>query len=337
MRSTEMWRAIALPPVVAWAVLLPVSSQAQDTVSLSPDTTVALSGSTFEDQEVVGDNQMGSVSLVRLGVLPEASDVNAYHLLPNGDQLYSLDTTAELGGGLTAGPADVIRYDGVTDTLEFDASAEGIPDGVIVDAVSVHSSGDLMLSFDTTVDLGGGVTAQDEDLVRFDGGSTYTVFFDGSAETVPAGLDLDGADYRASDGHLFLSFDGSGSLGGVDFDDEDILEFDSGGPTWTLHYDGSALHAALAAADPRAGPNASAGVGSARLGGTRQASPPSEESRLEYRNSAQVPGALTNSRNASKCRGCGTRTPLRIIPPQAGSLLDRILGRFSRSMQHLLF
>jgi hypothetical protein len=254
-RMTIMVRAICsiqgLRLVVALivVVLMPAASQAQDAVLLSPDTTVELSAMTFEDQEVVGDNQMGSVSLVPLGVLPEASDVNAYHLLPNGDQLYSLDTTAELGGGLTAGPADVVRYDGVTDTLEFDASAEGIPDGVIVDAVSVHGSGDLLLSFDTTVDLGGGVTAQDEDLVRFDGGSTYTVFFDGSAENVPAGLDLDGADYRASDGHLFLSFDASGSLGGVDFDDEDILEFDSGGPTWTLHYDGSGEHSELAAAD----------------------------------------------------------------------------------------
>jgi hypothetical protein len=224
-------------------------SDAQDPVTFSSDVTVTLGGNTFEDQEVVTDDQLGTVTLAPLGILPESSDVVAYHLLPNGDQLYSLDTTAELGGGLIASPADVVRYDGVTDTLEFDASAEGIPNGAIVDAVSIHSSGELMLSFDTTVDLGGGVIAQDEDLVRFDGGSTYTVFFDGSAETVSAGLDLDGADYRASDGHLFLSFDSSGSLGGINFDDEDILEFDPSGPTWTMVYDGSALHAALAAAD----------------------------------------------------------------------------------------
>ena len=30
---------------------------------------------------------------------------------------------------------------------------------------------------------------------------------------VDPALDLDGADYRASDGHLFLSFDGSGTVG----------------------------------------------------------------------------------------------------------------------------
>jgi hypothetical protein len=241
MRSSKMWRLIA-----AWAVLLPISSQAQDLVLLSPDTTVELAGSTFEDQDVVTDDQLGTVSLVPLGALPNASEISAYHLFADGDQLYSLDTTQELGGGLIASPADVVRYNGVTDTLVFDASAEGVPDGAILDAVGVHSSGDLVLSFDTTVDLGA-VTADDEDVVRFDG-ATFSLLFDGSSEGVHAGLDLDGVEARPG-GLLWASFDGSGSLGGVDFDDEDILAFDPGGPTWTLVYDGSTLHAALAAAD----------------------------------------------------------------------------------------
>ncbi len=236
-----------MPTVVACDVLLPVSSQAQDPVSLSPDTTVELSGLTFEDQEVVTDDQLGTVTLVPLGVLPDASDVDAYHVFANGDQLYSLDTTAKLGGGLTAGPGDVVRYDGLTDTLEFDASSEGIPDGVIVDAVSVHSSGDLVLSFDTTVELGA-LTVSDEDAVRFDGAS-FILLFDGSSEGVPEGLDLDGVEVRPSGGLLWVSFDGSGRLGGVNFDDEDILEFDPSGPTWSLVYDGSVQHVALAARD----------------------------------------------------------------------------------------
>jgi hypothetical protein len=242
-----MWRVIVLPTLVAWTVLLPVSSQAQDSVSLSPDTTVELSGVVFEDQKVVSDDQTGFVALAPLGALPEATDVTAYHLMASGDQLFSLDITANLGGGLTAAPGDVMRFDGVTDTLEFDASAEGIPDGVIVDGVSVHSSGDLVLSFDTTVELGG-LTASDEDAVRFNGAS-FSMLFDGSSKGVPDGLDLDGVEASPSGGLLWVSFDTSGSLGGVDFDDEDILEFDPSGPTWSLVYDGSALHAALAAAD----------------------------------------------------------------------------------------
>ena len=40
-----------------------------------------------------------------------------------------------------------------------------------------------------------------------------------------------------------MSFDTSGQVGGVDFDDEDVLEYDVGGATWSMAYDGSAEHA----------------------------------------------------------------------------------------------
>jgi uncharacterized protein (TIGR03382 family) len=121
-----------------------------------------------------------------------------------------------------------------------------VPDGVTTDAVGVSTTGDLVLSFDASVDLGG-LTVDDEDLVVFDGVG-FALFFDGSAEGVPAALDVDGA-HVLPGGTLGLSFDGSGSLGGVAFDDEDVLEYDAGGPTWTLAYDGSQEHASWAAAD----------------------------------------------------------------------------------------
>jgi hypothetical protein len=233
------------------ALLAPATALSQ--VALSPDTTVDLAGMTFADEDALIDLVATTIPLA-LGTLPEPSDVDAYHYFSNGDRLYSLDISADLGAGVSVTAADVVRFDGSTNTIEFNASAEGLPDGVIVDATTVHSSGDLMLSLDTTVDLGGGVVAGDEDLVRFDGLTTYTVFFDGSAQSIANGLDLDGAHYQPSDGHLFLSFDGSGAVGGVDFDDEDILEFEPSGPTWSLFYDGSAQHASLAAADVTAVP-----------------------------------------------------------------------------------
>ena len=251
------------------ALSLPTAALTQ-AVALSSDTTVTLSGTTFRDHDALVDDKAGGNALLSLGTLPDATDVTAYHLFSNGDQLFSLDTGADLGSGVIVSSGDVVRFDGTNHSIEFNASAEGIPDGVGVDATTIHSSGDTLLSFDTTVDLGGGVTARDDDLVRFDGLSAYTIFFDGSAQSVPESLDLDGADYRASDGHLFLSFDGSGSLGGVNFDDEDILEFDPSGPTWSLFYDGSAEHAELGAADVIAVPEPVASLlllaGSAFLG-----------------------------------------------------------------------
>jgi hypothetical protein len=153
-----------------------------------------------------------------------------------GSQLVSFDTTVVLPGGATARPGDVWRYDGASYSVEFDAAARGVPDVANVDAVALYGSS-LLLSFDVALDLGG-VHFEPEDLAQFDG-TTFSLFFDGSAAGVAPGLDLDAADYLACNGHLLLSFDGSGSIGGIAFDDEDVLEFDRVA-TWEMAYDGSA-------------------------------------------------------------------------------------------------
>jgi hypothetical protein len=219
-------------------------------VSVSPDVTVELNATTFDDEDVAVDNLSGVVVAASLGSLPESADVTAYHLFDDGDQLLSFDTTVTLPGSVTAEPGDVVRYDGAIYVLEFDASLQSIPNGVITDAVSTNAGGDLLISFDTTVELAavsGTITVDDEDLVLFNG-SSFSLVIDGSAAGVPGALDLDGV-HDLGNGKLALSFDGSGQLGGVDFDDEDVLEFDPSGPTWAMLYDGSAQHATLAATD----------------------------------------------------------------------------------------
>ena len=45
-----------------------------------------------------------------------------------------------------------------------------------------------------------------------------------------------------SGSRLALSFDGGGSLPGVTFADEDVLEYDVVAGTWEVTYDGSAHH-----------------------------------------------------------------------------------------------
>ena len=206
----------------------------------SPDITVDLGGTIPDDEDVVADDLAGTVTLLNIGSLPGEADLAGYHRLPNGDQLFSLDTAAELPGGLTAAPGDVVRFDGTTYTLEVDGIAEGLPPNAIVDGVSVIEAGDVLLSFDITVSVDG-ITVDDEDLVRFDG-VTFSLFLDGSAAGVAGALDLDAVHHLDPNGHLLLSFDGSGTLGGVDFDDEDVLEYDPVGDTWEMAYDGSAQH-----------------------------------------------------------------------------------------------
>ena len=214
-------------------------------IRFSPDITVSLDTATVNDEDVGIDNLTGSVTLQSIGAIPAETDLDAYSVRPNGDQLFSFDTTIVLPGGLTARPADVVRLSGGTYSIEFDAAARGVPIGVNVDAVAVYGSS-LLLSFDVAVDIGA-VHFDKEDLVRFDG-VTFSMFFDGSAAGIAPGLDLDAADYLDCNDHLLVSFDGSGVVGGVAFDDEDVLEFDRVA-TWEMAYDGSVQHAGWSSAD----------------------------------------------------------------------------------------
>ena len=220
-------------------------AHAQPVVSASPDIQIELgAGLLANDHDVVLDNQLGIVVLEDLGVLPGASDVIAYGLNTLGDRLLAFDITTLLPGGLVARPGDVVRYDGVNYSIEFDAAMSGLPAGVAVDATSLTVGG-LLLSFDTTVDLGGGVLATDEDLVRWDGAG-YSIILDGSAIGLASSLDVDGAQHLGQDTFL-LSFDTTGVAGGVTFDDEDIVRFD--GSSWTMEYDASAASSNWAPAD----------------------------------------------------------------------------------------
>jgi hypothetical protein len=218
---------------------------AQEVISASADTTIDLGASVIAaDEDVVLDNQLGLVMLENLGALPDASDVIALGHDVNGDRFISFDTTTALSGGVVARPGDVVRYDGAAYSIEFDASAAGVPTGVLTDATSLAPGG-LLLSFDTTVDLGGGLVAADEDLVRWNG-SSFSLAFDGSTEGLDLSLDIDAAQ-ELGGGSFLLSFDTTGQIAGLVFDDEDVVRFD--GADWSIEFDASEASSTWAAAD----------------------------------------------------------------------------------------
>ncbi len=237
MAGTVLLAMIVLAPAKARAL-----SGLLDLV-VSPDVTVDLSATVVADDQIAVDDLGGTATLSSFPGVPVAADLVAYHDAGSGEALLAFDIFVELPGSMTVRQGDVVRYDGVNYTLEFDADANGVPLGARVDAVTVVGP-HLLLSYDITVSLAG-VVAGDEDLVRWDG-AVFSLFFDGSAAGVAGGLDLDGA-HRLPNNHLLLSFDGSGEVGSpaVSFADEDVLEYSPLLPAasaWELAYDGSAAH-----------------------------------------------------------------------------------------------
>jgi hypothetical protein len=254
---------------LALLLLAPLSALATD---VSPDITISLGGVTTADQDVAEDTG-GSFALIDVGPLPGNVDVVGYEVVGAGVQL-ALDTTVALApGGIIAEPRDVVLWNGASYSIAFDGSAEGVPAGARIDAIGAGTASELLLSFDTTLDLPGASGVPDEAVVSFDG-ATFTVIFDGTALGAhAAALDTDGLATVSSD-TLRLSFDTSGSVGGVSFDDEDALDYESTGGTWTLAYDGSASDPAWGAADlvalPEPGFAAALGAGAALVAGLRR-------------------------------------------------------------------
>jgi hypothetical protein len=245
-RRRSRWCVATVSGLLVWPVavlaLTPLKS-----IRYTPDITVVLGGATVTPQNVAEDNLAGSVTLVNAGTYPNGTDIIAYDHLANGDQLLAFDVDITLPGGLTVRPGDVVRLHNSTYTLEFDANANNIPAGVMTDALRSLGPNNLLLSFDTTVAFPT-FTADDEDIVQIRNG-VPSLFFDGSAHGVPPELDLDALDGIDRNGHLLMSFDGSGTIAGITFDDEDVLEFAPESNTWSLAYDGSVQHAEWAPAD----------------------------------------------------------------------------------------
>ncbi len=213
-----------------------------------PDVSIDASGVLITPRDVVQDSGSGAFTTAPVGTIPDDSAIAAYHPEGGGDFLYAVRAAIELPGAILARRQDVVRVSAGTHSILFDGSSQGVPEGIGIDALSTNAAGDLLLSLDTSLELTAGVFAEDRDLVRWDG-AAFSLFFDASAEGVPAGVGLDAAHYAEGADELLLSFATSGAIGGVVFDDEDLLGFDRSSGSWRLAFDGSARESALASAD----------------------------------------------------------------------------------------
>lgn len=240
------WR----PRVASWlgAALLSTlgagSAHGQTTllsIEFSSDVATTLGGVPLGAGQVAQDDLQGNVGPVVLPGVPVGANLSALHRLPNGDVLLAFDVSVEIPGApsIVAHPGDVVGYDGVAYSVALDGAAAGVPSGAVLDALS-RDGADWLLSFDAPTSLPG-LDVESGDVARFDG-VVFTLALDGAGVGVPPGSNLDAVHYVAASGRWLASFDVSGAIGSLSFDDEDVLEYDPGGRGWEQAFDGSTAH-----------------------------------------------------------------------------------------------
>jgi len=215
------------------------------TLYVSPDTPLVIGSLTVSDGGVA--DVSGGATLA-FGVSSPAVGVDAFDRHPGLGSLVSFDTALSLavgGSDQLVAPGDIVVHDGSSYTeVAFRAAEFGAGGANVVAVAWVDEAAapfvSIALAFDVpvTVHRGPGpslhVETRDLLCVRADG-DTYNICLDGSALEIPAGTHIDAADIviLSEDLHgpfrWYLSFAESGTIGGLAFDDEDVVEYRGGG------------------------------------------------------------------------------------------------------------
>ncbi len=202
---------------------------------LSSDITLSMVGGGFDvtapDHAVMLDNGTLVTHQRTFAQIPVGANLDALDWREDDSVLFSLDTTA-LVGGIYAEDGDAISCRFGSCSVVFDASVAGLPTNLDLDAIATRN-GRLLLSFDKGFNHGvlGFISAND--VVEFDGNAFLSIAFDASAEGVPANSNLDALSV-SSDGYLQMSFERTLNLGGVVAFDHDVIDFNPGTHVYTI-------------------------------------------------------------------------------------------------------
>lgn len=204
-------------------------------IILSTTETETLGGVTFKDGDLADYDLVTDTAglFFSESLFSNGEDVDAVHVLDNGHIILSTEGGATLGG-LTFKDGDLVDYDPVTDTatLFFDESL--FSRGEDIDAVSILDNGNLVLSTEDSASLGG-LSFRDGDLVLYDLlADTASLYL--SENLFCSGEDIDAVHVLAN-GDILLSTESSAKLGGLTFEDGDIVLYNPVTNSTTLYFD----------------------------------------------------------------------------------------------------
>lgn len=167
-----------------------------------------------------------------------ASTLAAAAAISTNDLRLSVDVTADVRGGSFTDHQAVSAGPSFAGAL-IDLSAIGLPSSVELDALIVQSNR-VLFSTDTSYTLGPDSYSRN-DLAAYNvNTATLSLFFDGSANGLPARVNLDAASLLPGTDDLLISLDVSTDavVPGTTVHDEDIIRFSGG--TASVLVDGSA-------------------------------------------------------------------------------------------------
>ncbi len=207
----------------------------------STDGPAELAGLSFDDIDIVKfDASTSSASLVFEGASTSLDrDIDALHVLPNGNIVFSTKDDASLAG-LNFSDDDLVEYDPValTASMYFDGSLHFSNADEDIISVHIRENGNLILSTENNAQLGG-LSFSDRDLIEYNPTTmTASIFFDGDATSLSQ--DITGVHVLES-GMLVLAVKNNTTLGGIDISEADLIQYDIDSDSATLYFEGSGL------------------------------------------------------------------------------------------------
>jgi hypothetical protein len=261
------------------AALLIGNAAGAANVALSTDSGAPgalLGGTLFTNGTVVNYDTVADIATpIFLESLFTASEnVDAFDLLPNGNMILSTLTGATLGG-ITFSDGSLIEWDplNLTASLFFDESTfDTAGTSEDIDAVAVLANGHILISTEAGESLGG-LSFLDGDVVQWDPVNLIASIFFSEALFGGADVDIDAFDVDASGMILLSTRENNVSLGGITFDNGDVVLYDPVAGTASILVDESTAFAssedvdavAFAAPVPEPGTASLLGLGLAGL------------------------------------------------------------------------
>jgi len=223
--------------MILGAVLILVAAVARPvnaTIILSTDTTETLGGLSFYDGDAAEYDPATDTATLYFdeNLFGGDEDIDAVHILDNGNIILSAESGATLGG-LSFADGDLIEYNPTADTatLFFGEGLFGSDEDI--DAVHILTNGNIILSTIDGATLGG-LGFGDGDLIEYNPTTDIaTLFFDESLFSADEDID---AVHILESGNIILSTGGAATLGGLSFADGDLAEYNPTTYTATLYF-----------------------------------------------------------------------------------------------------